>query len=230
MKDASTKHDPLSYSLRREYVDSFLDSQINRGVAGKILDLGGAKTNQRGDFRLPVGSDVTVVNFVRDKGLDVQADGAHLPLPTGAFNTALCSEVLEHVPDPRIVLAEIFRVLSADGRLVATVPFLFRVHADPVDVGRYTEYFWRKVLEDIGFSRIEITRQGLFWSVAFDMGREFLKKLSIESRRGWLNSLGRWLAPKLRARALAFDARAEVHEHDFFGRYVGGYGIVAVKA
>jgi SAM-dependent methyltransferase len=230
MNGVSAKPDPLSYSLRREYVDAFLSAELSALAEGDaLLDLGGTKTNQRGQFRLPTGTQATVVNFVREKGLDVQADGARLPLRAASFRWALCSEVLEHVRDPRAVLAEMFRVLAPGGKLVATVPFLFRVHADPVDVGRYTEFFWRTTLKEIGYTKLQVTKQGVFWSVAFDMGREILKKFSIEGKRGWLVSSGKRLAPRLRARAVAFDAQPEMQEHDFYGRYVGGYGLVAEK-
>jgi len=50
------------------------------------------------------------------------ADGHRLPYPAGAFATVFSNSVLEHIPDPTPVLAELARVLRADGRLVITVP------------------------------------------------------------------------------------------------------------
>ena len=50
------------------------------------------------------------------------ADGGRMPLPTGAFASALSNSVLEHIPDVRAVLAEVGRVLRPDGRFVFTVP------------------------------------------------------------------------------------------------------------
>lgn len=53
------------------------------------------------------------------------SDVGRLPLPSDAVDTVLCSEVLEHVDDPRDALRELHRVLRPGGTLVVTVP-----HAD----------------------------------------------------------------------------------------------------
>lgn len=90
----------------------------------------------------------------------VRADLAHaLPFRDEAFDAALCTEVLEHVPDDRGLLSEIARVLKPGGRLVVTVPFMFRYHPDPEDYRRYTPRGLRAALEAAGF-RVE-RAQGL---------------------------------------------------------------------
>jgi SAM-dependent methyltransferase len=43
-----------------------------------------------------------------------------------SFESVLCFDVLEHVPDYRSALREFFRVLSSGGRLVLSVPFSFK--------------------------------------------------------------------------------------------------------
>ncbi len=53
----------------------------------------------------------------------LQADGTEpLPFADGSFDVVLCTEVLEHVPQPRAMIAEIGRVCSPQGRVVLTVP------------------------------------------------------------------------------------------------------------
>lgn len=47
----------------------------------------------------------------------------YIDLPSGSLNTVICNHVLEHVSD-RKALAEIYRVLSEKGRLVASVPIV----------------------------------------------------------------------------------------------------------
>jgi SAM-dependent methyltransferase len=56
----------------------------------------------------------------------VQLDGVHLPFASASFDVAICSEILEHVPDIDDVLAEISRVLISGGRLYATMPNALR--------------------------------------------------------------------------------------------------------
>lgn len=60
-------------------------------------------------------------------GRSVQCeDITRLTFPNGNFNTILCFDVLEHIPDYRKALAEFHRVLDCNGRLILTAPFSFR--------------------------------------------------------------------------------------------------------
>ncbi|WP_444907741.1 class I SAM-dependent methyltransferase [Microbulbifer sp. SSSA008] len=53
------------------------------------------------------------------------ANGLQLPFADGSFDVVICSEVLEHIPDYKSVLAEINRVLKPSGIFAATVPAFF---------------------------------------------------------------------------------------------------------
>jgi len=52
----------------------------------------------------------------------LRGDARRLPFPDGAFAVVVLSEVLEHIPDDRAVMAEAQRVLAPGGTLVVTVP------------------------------------------------------------------------------------------------------------
>ena len=52
----------------------------------------------------------------------INGDGLRLPFPDASFERVICSEVLEHIPDYRGVLAEIRRVLKPGGLLAVSVP------------------------------------------------------------------------------------------------------------
>lgn len=56
------------------------------------------------------------------QGHVVVGDGMALPFPDGSFDKVVASEVLEHVPDDRAVLAELARVTRRGGTLAVTVP------------------------------------------------------------------------------------------------------------
>lgn len=56
-----------------------------------------------------------------------------------SFNVVVCSDVIEHVDDPRAMLQEIMRVLLPGGRLVITTPIRFS--ENPVDPMHVQEWF-----------------------------------------------------------------------------------------
>lgn len=52
----------------------------------------------------------------------LQSNALTLPFADGSFDTVVCSEVLEHIPDYRGALAEIARVVRPGGTFIASVP------------------------------------------------------------------------------------------------------------
>ncbi|MCW3999866.1 MAG: HAD-IA family hydrolase [Candidatus Bathyarchaeota archaeon] len=52
----------------------------------------------------------------------VQADAAKLPFKKGVFKSILCSEVLEHLPEPLTAICEIRRVADRNCRCIISVP------------------------------------------------------------------------------------------------------------
>lgn len=77
-----------------------------------------------------------------------------IPLPDASIDSALCTEVLEHCPDPLSLLMEVHRVLKPGGSLLLTVPFLWSLHEVPHDWCRYTPFALQHFLEAGGF-RVE---------------------------------------------------------------------------
>ena len=52
----------------------------------------------------------------------VEGDIEAMPFTDGSFGTVLCTEVIEHVPDPASALREFRRVLEPGGVLIGSVP------------------------------------------------------------------------------------------------------------
>jgi SAM-dependent methyltransferase len=111
---------------------------------------------------------------------DVVYAGDRMPFEDASFDTVLSNQVLEHVPDPRALWADMVRVLRPGGRLIVTVPFSFRLHAEPHDYWRFTPHALRalcaehalevEVLEPRG-GLGRVIGQKLATFLAFDVGR-----------------------------------------------------------
>ena len=89
---------------------------------------------------------------------EVDLYGAADSIPAGdsSFDVVLCTQVLEHVPQPRDALQEFRRVLRSGGSLIATVPFLWEEHEVPFDYYRYTRYGIEHLVQSAGFAEVEV--------------------------------------------------------------------------
>ena len=93
-----------------------------------ILDAGcGTGLNLRHLPEGSVGVDINPRNIeLLQKRLPnhtvVEGDVEALPFADASFGTVLCTEVIEHIPDPSAALAEYQRVLQPGGVLIGSVP------------------------------------------------------------------------------------------------------------
>lgn len=67
-------------------------------------------------------------------------DGLSIAYPDNSFDFVICTEVLEHSPEPEKLLNEIRRVLKINGKLYLTMPFVWYEHEIPYDFNRFTTY------------------------------------------------------------------------------------------
>jgi SAM-dependent methyltransferase len=81
-------------------------------------------------------------------------------VPEAGFDMALCTEVLEHVPDPAAFLHRACRCLRPGGRLVMTVPFSARWHFTPYDYWRFTPASLHTLLTGAGFANVRVQARG----------------------------------------------------------------------
>lgn len=81
-----------------------------------------------------------------------------------AYDTVLCLEVLEHVPDPFRAAREIQRILKPNGCVILSVPHLSRLHDEPNDYYRYTRYGIEHLLEQAGLEAEIVERRGGLFS------------------------------------------------------------------
>jgi SAM-dependent methyltransferase len=59
---------------------------------------------------------------MRGKGAAVLGDGLRLPFADAAFDRVICTEVLEHVTDDRLLMGELSRLVRPGGTLAVSVP------------------------------------------------------------------------------------------------------------
>lgn len=217
-----------SRSVRRMLVDEFYARHVVMLPPGsRVLDVGGTKIAKRGRFNIE-RYDVHVIyaNVSTVKCPDTQADAAALPFSNCCFDAIICAELLEHVSDPVIVLRECHRVLRNQGLLFISVPFLYHMHGDPYDFGRYTDHYWRQHLHTLGFGPITIEHQGLFFAVLADFLTQYLSHVGVRRPFG---RLARWAGTQFQHWALHYEQQPTIHTNPFLRSFTTGFGIVAIR-
>ena len=221
-------------SIRRYYVDRFFLLQAEKLRRGQlVIDLGGHKGAKRGQFDIDhYGLKVITLNITAKKGADLLSDAKQAGLADQCTEVIFCGEVLEHVFRPDLVVHEVFRLLRPGGVFCATVPFLYHMHADPYDYGRYTDYYWHQVLEEAGFAEIEIIHQGYFWSVIAGQLEQYLKQSKRWGKFGGALRAGIRICVIRPLRRYAIWKEQGNHKDDsrVMTNFTTGFEIVALKS
>ncbi len=90
--------------------------------------------------------------------LNIVSDITEIPLPSESIDAVLCTEVIEHVPDPTAAVTEMARLLRPGGRLFLTAPLRSGLHQMPYHFyGGYTPSWYEHVLATNGVSGIKIS-------------------------------------------------------------------------
>ena len=96
--------------------------------------------------------------------LDYLSDITALPVPSASFDVILCTEVLEHLPEPIKAVHEFSRVLRPKGILLLTTPLGSGLHQEPYHYyGGYTPHWFKKYLDEAGMNVEEIVPNGGFF-------------------------------------------------------------------
>ncbi|HNO94085.1 MAG TPA: methyltransferase domain-containing protein [Anaerolineales bacterium] len=146
-------------TYRRFWLDHYLN-KFSSEMRGVVIDFGGKRENKRGTFQPPETQALVwwYLNLDLSTYPNIFADVNYTPLQTSGVDCILCTEVLEHIPNPQSCVEEIRRTLRNDGVVFVSVPFFYPIHADPNDFQRYTEDGLRYLFRD--FKSIDVFRMG----------------------------------------------------------------------
>jgi SAM-dependent methyltransferase len=138
---------------------------------GVVLDVGSGAQPYR--YLLPPGATYKAIDYggaERHFGYSMPDttyyQGDKWPITDGSVDVILCTETIEHVPEPALFLTEAFRCLKYKGRLLLTVPFSARWHYIPHDYWRFTPSGLDRLLSNAGFGRVAVYSRGNAVTVA----------------------------------------------------------------
>ncbi|MDO8529804.1 MAG: methyltransferase domain-containing protein [bacterium] len=163
-------------SYQRKAIDALLEQHAHY-YKGVVLDIGG---RGRGKFQKPkdtverwIFADIEPKHHP-DIVLDVANMGG---IKNGSIDVINAIELFEHVENPEKGLLECHRVLKDGGIMIASVPFLFPVHADPYDFQRWTDKKWESELAKAGFTVQKLEIMGRYFTVMMEMAKVLTRQL-----------------------------------------------------
>ncbi len=206
MRDQFTDLELNRKTLDRFYIRTSIFDALKDALpslSGAMLDAGCGKM----PYRQYILENSSVTEYV---GLDIESalvyeedikpdfywDGVQMPFENERFDSVIATEVLEHCPDPEVILKEINRVLKPGGYFFFTVPFLWNLHEVPHDEYRYTPFSLERHLKNSGFSEIEIKATGGWHAAMAQMLGLWVRRSSMSNRKRKL--LSRILLPIIR--------------------------------
>lgn len=96
--------------------------------------------------------------------LDIVSDITAIPLPDHSVDAIMCTEVLEHIPDPNGAIREFGRLVKPGGYLLVTAPFASLTHFAPYFFSSgLSRFYYEKHLPENGFEIVDLTLNGNFF-------------------------------------------------------------------
>jgi len=150
---------PVPRVTARNRLEGWVRSQRSR-LQGPLLDVGTSRSQRAWIDAFVERVTLDVCREVYDASTekpDIQADLEDLSaIEDGRFGSVLCTEVLEHVRRPERALSELLRVTKSGGHLLLSVPWFYPFHPCPLDLRRFTAQGLALVVEDAGWTEIEV--------------------------------------------------------------------------
>lgn len=170
--------------FRKDITRSLIDHHVwlaieNQTIHGNVLNIAGGTRTYDTAIRCFEGNRLLVTDWLSSQtrnNVNVFCDAHRLPFGTNSFDSVLCTEVLEHLQNPRQAVNEIYRVLANGGALLLTTPFQYQAHQRPFDFFRFTYDGLNLLTRDAGFSDVTVLRRGESLAVSLNALKVFVRQ------------------------------------------------------
>ena len=235
------RSDLFAFNVRNR--DLWVAAQAGKIPAGtRVLDAGAGSAPYRALFSHCRYETQDFVQLNDDQlrhgaygKMDYVCDLTAIPVADATFGAILCTEVIEHHPEPIRVVNELARILAPGGRLLLTAPLGSGIHQEPYHYyGGYTPYWYERFLAAAGLTNIRVEanagslRHFGQESVRFlRMTAPFRQKMGMLAELAWLPF---WLLLLPILGLIVPLASQLMDRFDTARRFTVGYHVVAERA
>lgn len=134
--------------------------KLARHIKGKTIDIGCGLKPYQGFCHSTeyIGLEIDTAENREKKMADYYYDGLRIPFDDAVFDSAVASQVFEHVFNPDDFFSEVHRVLKPGGMMLLTAPFIWNEHEQPLDYARYSSFGLTSLIEKHGFEIVEFRK------------------------------------------------------------------------
>jgi len=132
--------DLVSPVYRRDKILADLISEVEEKDNVVAINLGSGNSD--------LSQNITNMDMFSYENVDVACDISKIPIADNSVDYIFNVAVLEHVPNPELVVSEIKRVLKPGGVVYSRIPFMQGFHASPYDFSRRTEEGMKVLYKD----------------------------------------------------------------------------------
>jgi SAM-dependent methyltransferase len=158
----------------KELLKQFSLLQNEKKSLGVVLDVGSKEAPYKNKIRY---NKLLTLDIDKKVNPDICSDVHKIRWKSNYFDTIFVTNVLEHLYDPQRAIDQFYRILKPNGYVVASTPFFYAYHPDPMDYYRFSQdslvYLFKK------FKKVEIISFGnrlqLIWhALSFGKPAHFL--------------------------------------------------------
>lgn len=169
-QDISDSYDKVKYFFKRYHlIYNFIKTLLSPVYFSNMIKLRNfleenqAKVGEKiilnlGSGNLRISKGVTNFDIFAYDAVDIVGSIDNLPFKDNSVDIIVNIAVLEHIPSPEKVVAEIYRVLKNGGKVYSFFPFIQGFHASPYDFQRRTREGIKELFNQ--FKQLELKNAG----------------------------------------------------------------------
>lgn len=168
----------MFFTEPKSHTRSILKEVLPKYCRGKVVDVGAGRGKYKklileyADNYTAIDNESSYDQFGEKKfinKLDYARDALNTPFENESFDTVICTEVLEHIENPFILMKEMSRILKKEGCLILSSGWIALYHPEPKDYFRFSKDGYLHLCEINNLEIKEVIKKGGYFTMLFGL-------------------------------------------------------------